>query len=555
MKKVLLLFVLLAFAAVAFVACSRDNEPQAQATPTPQAQAEATVTPDPAVADDIPESWLVPELTTIRLATSMAPNWGHPSDGMFWEWMQEYTNVAIDWTVFLNAEAPEQFALMMAARDLPDAFIGQLGGGTDNILLYGVELGVYIPLNDLIQSYAPNFLRRAPAAMPDIMSIITAPDGNIYSMPMIGGTATRVFNTTAINQTWLDNLGLEVPRTIEEVEEVLIAFRDGDPNGDGSPVIPLSFMFSCWGAADHGPWFGPFGAPLTDALILIENGQVTFQGAQEYFRDGARWLASLYAQGLVDLEVFTYDEPMYRARAGADPVVFGIWSSWSAHQDSGTNNHHFTTLLPPIYGPAGAHQLWEQVVGINRDMFSITIDAADPGLLMRWVDVLYRDLYTSFSATMGMGPDENMAWFIDENNYIHNVDPLPEEHIRGMQQLPFVPSVTGPELEARQAPPEGPGLQRMNHQNYVARPYAENFFNGTWNRWPNTFMLPEEADELSFIDADLIPFANRMLASWIAGERNVDDDWEQYLRDLDAYGLQRWLQIRQGVYDRFLAGS
>jgi len=549
MKKVLLLLVLLVSSAMIFVACGREEE--VQATPTPAPQAENQATPPPVVSD-VPDSWLVEEPTTITLAASLAPNWGHPTEGSFWAWMEEYTNVHINWVTFLSSEATEQFALMMAARELPDAFIGGLGGGTENIMLYGVELGVYIPLNDLLNSYAPNFLRRGLAENPNLLNLLTTPDGNIYSLPLIHPPGERVYNSMAINQTFLDALNLEVPTTIEEVEEVLIAFRDGDPHGDGTQVIPMSFLFSCWGAADHSPWFAPFGAPLTNDLILIENGQVTFQGAQEYFRDGARWLASLYAQDLIDLEVFTYDQTSYRARAGHDPVLFGIWSSWSPWADAGAQGDHFTTLMSPIQGPAGAHVLWNEVTGITRDVFHITSAAADPGLIMRWVDIFYRDVEMGMRATRGPGPGQ--SWYYTADGLIQWVTPLPDEYIRGMNELPFAPGILGQEAANMMAPPSEPNI-KQDHIDNVLVNYATNFFNGTWNRWPLTFMSAAEADEISFIEADLIPFANRMLASWIAGERDVDDDWEQYLRDLDAYGLQRWLQIRQSVYDRFLAGS
>ena len=40
-----------------------------------------------------------------------------------------------------------------------------------------------------------------------------------------------------INQTWLDNLGLEVPTNMDELEEVLIAFKEGDPNGNGDTTF------------------------------------------------------------------------------------------------------------------------------------------------------------------------------------------------------------------------------------------------------------------------------------------------------------------------------
>ena len=51
----------------------------------------------------------------------------------------------------------------------------------------------------------------------------------------------------SINTTWLERLGLEMPETLEEFANVLRAFRDQDPNGNGiQDEIPFSFMFDWW---------------------------------------------------------------------------------------------------------------------------------------------------------------------------------------------------------------------------------------------------------------------------------------------------------------------
>ena len=48
-----------------------------------------------------------------------------------------------------------------------------------------------------------------------------------------------------INKTWLDQLGLEVPTTVDEFTECLKAFRDaGDLNGNGiADEVPLATRF------------------------------------------------------------------------------------------------------------------------------------------------------------------------------------------------------------------------------------------------------------------------------------------------------------------------
>lgn len=59
------------------------------------------------------------------------------------------------------------------------------------------------------------------------------PDGHIYSCPQLNKTEGNLIHHYWINKTWLDNLGLEAPTTVDELYDVLVAFRDNDPNGNG----------------------------------------------------------------------------------------------------------------------------------------------------------------------------------------------------------------------------------------------------------------------------------------------------------------------------------
>ena len=555
MKKWFLLLLLI-FALGALAACGGNDDPDPTPAPTPEAQQQDdTIQDDPPATDtdgDTPASWLTPERVTINVATGLAPGWAHPAEGSFFAWLEEYTNIEVNWNAHLAAEWTEQFPLMMAGGDLPDVFLGTGPWSTmANILMYGMDLGVYMPLNDLIDNHAPNFVRRGEYNMPGLLNMLTAPDGNIYTLPTIHAfTDARVHNMVAINQTWLDTLELETPRTIDEFEATLIAFRDGDPNGDGQPVVPLSFNFNCWGAANHSPWFALFGAPLDTNFRLIKDGQITFQGAEEYFRDTARWLASLYDQGLIDLEAFTHDQASHFARAaGGDNPTFGVWSAWNPIDSAGPHGHHYVPL-DPIYGPAGPSVLWNQTVAFTFGTFTMTAQANNPELIMQWVDIFYRDLYTSLTANQGPGPGEGLAWYINDAGQIARPDPLPDNMTRGQNEHPFAPGISGREYVERMAVPANPDIKLEQIDNVLVN-YAGNFMDGTWDRWPTVaFMEADESDEIAFIEADLLPFVRQSLARWISGEGDVDAEWEQYLRDLDAFGLQRWLTIMQAVHER-----
>ena len=90
----------------------------------------------------------------------------------------EMTNVSLKGTASpMETDSTEAFNLMIAGQDIPDL----VGGNRDLINQYGME-GAFMPLNDLIEEYAPDF-KKILDENPDIRGAITAADGNIYQIP------------------------------------------------------------------------------------------------------------------------------------------------------------------------------------------------------------------------------------------------------------------------------------------------------------------------------------------------------------------------------------
>lgn len=486
---------------------------------------------------------IVDEKVTYTLACQLSPNWGNPADGEFWQKLEEETNVHIEWVTYLETEADEKFKLLMASGDYPDGFIGALGGSDNDIVTYGSE-GIYIPLNDLIDQYCPNFKRRVSEEYPDLIKMITCADGNIYGMPSVLYNP-NIYNNTFINKKWLDAVGASVPTTTEEFEAVLKKFKEEDPNGNGeADEIPMTFMFSDWGASDHGPYFGAFGYPLAPDYIMIDNNEVKYLGAQDSFKKGAEWLGQLYAQGLVDRDVFTQDASGMTAKVSQGTV--GVFSSWDS-KDAGDYAEDYVALMP-LKGPDGEQNaLLEGITGFYKGRFMITDKAKNPEILMQWVDRFYENMEVGLNATYGIGPDKEKAWYYDDNNNIvfKKGDELPEEQIRGQQQLPFAPAILGAGVE------DFLGNPAKNEINAQLMQYADKFKSGTWQRWPSCYMTVEEKEDIATTETDLQDYSKNQLAKWIAGESDVNADWDNYLKELENVGLSHYLEVKQQIFDRY----
>src|SRR5699024_2571443 len=178
--------------------------------------------------------------------TMMAPSIGEAE----WEDMpllQEYsekTNIYFKYNTPPVDDFGTNLNLAFSSGDVADIIYG---AGTDN-LTPGMEVdygsqGILLPLEDLIDEYAPN-IKNLFEERPDIEKSITTVDGHIYSLPHVSldHRARWAQGPIWYNGKWLDALGVdELPKTIDEFYDLLVRFRDEDPNGNGeADEIPLS---------------------------------------------------------------------------------------------------------------------------------------------------------------------------------------------------------------------------------------------------------------------------------------------------------------------------
>ena len=164
------------------------------------------------------------------ITSAPATSTQNPNERIIFKRLEKETNVHIDWTCFVADQFSDKKNLALAQfGNLPDGLFN--AGMSDYDLLRYAKQGIIIPLENLIDKYMPN-LQAVFEKYPEYRTMCTAPDGHIYSFPWIeqlgaGKEAIQAIGDIPyINKKWLDYLGLEVPTTTDELEQVLIAFRD-----------------------------------------------------------------------------------------------------------------------------------------------------------------------------------------------------------------------------------------------------------------------------------------------------------------------------------------
>lgn len=529
-------------ASMVFAGCSqKQKDPSPNSTDTTQAQTVEGMKGN-MYLEGLP---IVEEKESFSMLLSFSGN-GDPNEMELHKRLEEMTNVHVEYEAVASSAKSERKSTVFASGEYPDTMAGSLLTDTE-VVTYGAQ-GVFIPLEDLIQEYAPN-LQKILDENPDMVKKLTAPDGHIYSLPMINyrsvwpSADTYVADQLLFNREWLDKLGLEVPTTIDEFYEVLKAFRDGDPNGNGiQDEIPFTFIHKGWGEGLKS-MFGMFGFVDNTNHIMIKDGKVVSTANTEEYKEAIQFFNKLYEEGLIDSECFTQDKQAYIAKCAQEPTVVGSLITYAGYNEFGLERvKEEYVAAEPMKGVNG-EQLWsKEESGFWRNRLVITSAAKNPEVIMRWADNLY-DPEISVQVTYG-------PYGINiEKNENGTIDMLPAPE--GMTTDQFLLTETTRALpyavigEMVDKINIDASMQYKNEISKLMAPFC------TQEVFPMVYNTAEETEILSTIESPITQYIDQKQAQWISGQADIDAEWEDYLKQLDKMNLDKALEARQQAYDRY----
>lgn len=140
---------------------------------------------------------------------------------------------------FTETDWPTQRTLLFAGNELPD-LIMNAGFSISDVNSYGSQ-GYLLDFNQY-RDIMPNMVATFEE-YPELESFLTTEDGHIYGMTQIRSDMTDRLMRTFIKRTWLENLGLEVPTTLDELYDVLVAFKEQDANGNGDATDEIPMLW------------------------------------------------------------------------------------------------------------------------------------------------------------------------------------------------------------------------------------------------------------------------------------------------------------------------
>ncbi|RIX50505.1 ABC transporter substrate-binding protein [Paenibacillus nanensis] len=216
--------------------------------------------------------------------------------------------VKYNWVVTNTNDAYKtKLRLMLSSGEkMPDVVVYRGDLETVNML---IDSGQFMPVGDLVDQYANETYKKGLELDPAIWLPITR-DGQKMALPILD-YAYNGDHVMWVRQDWLDNVGLEAPKTIAEMEAVMDAFVNGDPDKDGQKnTIGLATGFkngfNNW-MTDIGFLFGAHGT-MPGQWNLTADGKLEHGSINPAAKDALAKLKEWMDKGYISQDAALFDE-------------------------------------------------------------------------------------------------------------------------------------------------------------------------------------------------------------------------------------------------------
>jgi putative aldouronate transport system substrate-binding protein len=461
-------------------------------------------------------------------------------------------NFDLSFEVYPSGDRLQKVELMVMAggADLPDVIMGPISIGTAT--KYG-QAGMIIPTNTYYQNSA-YWSREASKDLDiDPLKYVTSYDGNIYGLFGINVSLNNTYNNGRLNiyEPWLEKLGLKMPETTQDFLEVLRAFRDRDPNGNGlKDELPLVSFNSNMGSNFLYALMTPFIYTQIN-FWLVDNGKIDVAFNKPGWKEGILYSKQLLDEGLLSPLSFTQDQSQMTALISPDPPKVGVINRIS-NSNLGANDlkrGQYVTI-PPLQGPGGRQSFYQPQLPDLRMI--ITKNCKNPEAAFRLGDLMGSEEFSIMSRFGEKGVDWKppaegarsvwgslgnpmlesiLTWGTVQNKYWGEIGPriLSNKHsamdIDIGNPLDFVP-------------PMGKTIESFVKYRKPEAAVAGLVYN------------EQEQEVMDSLHSTILIYVRESFARFVTGDLNIERDWDAYMAEFSKMGLSEVIRVTQSAYDR-----
>ncbi len=479
-----------------------------------------------------------------------------PNDmSLLYQKFEEITNVHIDFQMVNMMDASTTFTLMIASGDYCDI--------TNDALNYydtadqAYEDGIAVDLMEYPDS-VPNFMALMEK-YPQIRTDLETLEGHILNMPRIDmpiGQAAE--NGLLIRKDWLDDLGLDIPNSYDEMHDVLAAFKSSYNVTD--PYIMPYQVLSPWGLMSAG--YGiPAVADANNFYVDLKTDKVALSTISDAYYDYLCMFRDWYQEGLIN--------PNFVSQASNIPdesiistEQTGIWFSdlsyIKTYQEllaSINPNSELALMGDPGIDDQRSGYMEKQFTVAGKGGFSVSEQCDDVALALSWCDMWYNPDLTQF---INYGY-EGETFEYDENGkpvlggiIVNNDLGLPSLK---MANGVYLCTSGGFIYDLHKYDLEFTDLQLEAYTKWIIT--ADDPSTVVTEDFPGGAKLTaDEADTVTTAMGDINTHVGEMALKFVTGAVELTpESYAAYVTDIEGMRLQQALDAMQSAYDRYLSNQ
>lgn len=476
------------------------------------------------------EIWMGISPAAMNYITSLAEN-------MTYMEIMNRTGVNMSFIHFHPDTQTEQFNLICASGDYPDVMNGvanQYTGGADK----GIEDEVFIDLAEYLEEYAPHYYSLIHSDA-NLYDEVTTPDGAVVGFYSLYNEARLNDMGYIIRQDWLNDLSMDKPTTIDELHDVLSAFKN-EKGATDALFIPAT------GVSDYfAPAFG------VGSGMYVEDGVMKYGPLEEGFKEYLQTMAQWFSEDLIYHDFAFYGEQLAfrdNGMIGAGQVACfysetGDMASFGSFSDD--PDLLMTAMAPVSMEKDGTIYMTDKAPSRADDLrWAVTTGCENPELLISMIDYLYSP---EGALLCNYGIEGETFEYVDgAPRFSDMINNNPTYDYRTAVFLYVMDS--GPFLVD---PTRGTSTYTQEQLD-------------SWSDWTdanldysrvisNKVILKAQDDEYTSIMSDIETFMDEMTVKYITGEYSFDTYETDFVEALKAMNAERIIELYQAAYDYYNA--
>ena len=482
-------------------------------------------------------------------------------------WMEDQTNVHINWEMLPEDSIAEKTNLVLASGQYPDAFLYSAINTTLQVK-YGAQ-GAFVNLAPYFEKFG-HFANEAYGKTTYLPRAITTPTGEIYCIAGVNECYHCFHAGRAwINQLWLDQLKKELPNTTDELKAILEGFRDNDMNGNGDATDEIPMIGTAY---NNGTWNGYLADWLLESYIYSdynmmvainpETQTIEYQATTDAYKEGLKMINEWVNEGLIDHEFLSLNGSEMEALGMAEEPRLGAYAAacwWSGvgqeqvTDANGVYRERNYVALSNVEGPNGVRNTLTSPEGVGGNMV-ISSTCEYPEVMFRWADFQMSD-EASIRAYAGsyegcVAPADDGTLGINQEPALYKVD--------GDHQ-----STESNESADNVAIANKSAAIRLGQQTDWDDPNAyyesetrlycdtRDFFvpyDAEALQVPTLVMGEEDANKRTELETPIKDYQREWLAKFCLGDADIDADWNTYVDGFNGLRLNEYIDLLNTYY-------